>query len=57
MDPEEGTGSTGFETANEVVETDPFVLGVSVTLIILSEAGIGGGRVLVFSVKSLTTCR
>ena len=48
MDPEEGTGSTGFETANEVVETDPFVLGVSVTLIILTEAGIRGGRVLVF---------
>lgn len=43
--------------ASEVVETDPFVLGVSMTLFTLTEAGIGGGRVLFFLVKSLTTCR
>jgi len=42
------TGFTGFEMANEVVETDPFVLGVSMTLFALTEAGIGGGRVLCF---------
>jgi len=39
--------------ANEVVETDPFALGVST----LTDAGTGGGRVLFLLVTSLTTCR
>lgn len=54
-----GSGEgTSFEMANEVMETDPFVLVVSsVTLVILTGSGIGGGKVLICSVKSLTTRR
>lgn len=52
----------GFEMANDddndvELEPDPFDLGASVTVLILRGAGIGGGTVLVFSVKSRTTCR
>lgn len=39
------------------VETDPFGLGASAGVFILTGAGIEGGSVLDFSVKSLTTRR
>jgi len=39
------------------VETDPFGLATSTGVFVLTGAGIEGGSVLVFSVKSLTTRR
>lgn len=53
---------TGFETVNDNdddddLDIDPFDLGTSMTGFILAEEGIGRGAVLVFSDKSLTTCR
>jgi hypothetical protein len=41
----------------QCVETDPFGLGASAVVFILTGARDGGGRVFVFSVKSLTTRR
>lgn len=54
IDPGEGSG---FEIANDDVETDPYDFGGAVTVFTLAEAGIRGGRVLIFSLKPLTTCR